>query len=65
MLAGLLATGLIYAAGKAGIGLDQASADLYATKAMVLVTAYLGAQGLSDHGKEAATIKADAPAATK
>lgn len=62
MIGGVLTTGLIYVAGKAGIGLDPATADLFAAKACALVAVYVGAQGVADHGSTAATIHTEAAA---
>ena len=55
-----LAYVVVRIAGRYGVALDDATAAQIGDRLLALVGAYLGAQCVADHGKEAATIQARA-----
>lgn len=62
MCVGLLATAALGLSNKFNLGISEEQAAGLATKALGVVSSYLLGQGLADHGKEAAAIKAEAAA---
>lgn len=61
-LGAVVAVAAMKLAGKFGVVLDQATADEISKAVCVLVSTYVVAQGIADHGKEAAKINAAAGA---
>ena len=59
-LVAVLALVLIRVAGRFGVVLDQATAAELSNQVLAVASAYVIGQGIADHGKSAAEVRADA-----